>query len=173
MAKSSPKKRTPRPATKPKRPKPYRSPTFDYSLDFAAVDFRKHPELYKVGRGEEGVLLVQPYKGELIPHWRFKTPDIARESAAKLRELFLSYKKKGDFVGMDMARKFIQMGYTRARRYANHKGGRKYGEDGAVLPFTNDPVKAKSAAIFRDVWKEVEADPEYAERKAAHKRKYG
>ena len=31
-----------------------------------------------------------------------------------------------------MARKFIQMGYTRARRYTNYKGGRKYNEDGTT-----------------------------------------
>ena len=30
------------------------------------------------------------------------------------------YKKSGDFIGMDMARKFLEMGFTRARRYANH-----------------------------------------------------
>lgn len=29
-------------------------------------------------------------------------------------------------MGMDMSRKFIQMGMTRAKRYANHEGGRKY-----------------------------------------------
>ena len=40
--------------------------------------------------------------------------------------MFLSYRAEDDFVGMDMARKFLQMGYTRARRYANHKSGRKY-----------------------------------------------
>lgn len=28
-----------------------------------------------------------------------------------------------------MARKFLQMGYTRSRRYANHKSGRKYQQD--------------------------------------------
>jgi len=28
-----------------------------------------------------------------------------------------------------MARKYLQMGYTRARRYANYKGGRKYDAD--------------------------------------------
>ena len=29
-------------------------------------------------------------------------------------------------MGMDMARKFIQMGMTRSKRYANYKGGRKF-----------------------------------------------
>ena len=103
---------------------------FDYTLDFAHTDFRKHPELYSIGVGEQGVLMVEPYKSEILPHWRFKTPDIARESSEAIYALFLSYKAQNDFVGMDMARKFLQMGYTRARRYTNHKGGRKYGPDG-------------------------------------------
>ena len=158
---------------KPKRPTPYRSPTFDYSLDFTATDFRQRPELYKVGRGEEGVLLVEPYKGEILPHWRFATPAVAKKSAAAIHKLFRAYKKADDFVGMDMARKFIQMGYTRARRYANHKGGRKYGPDGAELPRTSDAVKAESAAVFYALWKKVEADAVYARRKAAHKAQYG
>lgn len=35
-------------------------PAFDYSLDFKAVDFRQHPELYCIGTGEQGVLMVEP-----------------------------------------------------------------------------------------------------------------
>ena len=63
------------------------------------------------GKGEQGVLLVEPYKSEILPHWKFRTPDIARQSAQKIYTLFLEYKAQGDFVGMDMARKFLQMGY--------------------------------------------------------------
>jgi hypothetical protein len=173
MPNSPPKREPPRPATKPNRPAPYRSPTFDYALDFETTDFRARPDLYKVGRGEEGVLLVQPYKREILPHWRFATPAAARRSAAAIRRLFLAYKRAGDFVGMDVARKFLQMGYTRARRYANHKGGRKYGSDGTVLPYRPDAVKAAAAAIFRAAWARVEADPAYAQRKAEHKARYG
>jgi len=51
---------------------------FDYTLDFKRTDFRAHPELYRVGRGEQGVLLVEPYKGEIPPYWRFKTLASAR-----------------------------------------------------------------------------------------------
>jgi hypothetical protein len=40
--------------------------------------------------------------------------------------MFLEYLRRGDFVGADMARKFLQMGFTRARRYTNFRGGRKY-----------------------------------------------
>ena len=57
---------------------------FDYTLDFKTIDFRQQPELYRVGKGEQGVLLVEPYKSEILPHWRFRTPDIARESACEL-----------------------------------------------------------------------------------------
>ena len=41
--------------------------SFDYSLDYAHLDLRAHPELYRVGVGEQGVLLVQPYKSEFLP----------------------------------------------------------------------------------------------------------
>lgn len=162
-----------KPVKRRPKPSPYRSPTFDYSLDFAATDFRAHPELYKVGRGEEGVLLVEPYKGEILPLWRFRTPEVARESAEAIHKLFRAYKRRGDFVGMDMARKYLQMGYTRARRYANHAGGRKYAPDGTVLPYGNDPVKAAAAAVFREKWQLVESDPKYQKLKAEHKAKYG
>ena len=85
---------------------------FDDSIDFKQINFREHPEQYRVGKGEQGVLLVEPYKSEILPHWRFKTPEIARISADKIYQLFQEYKAQGDFIGMDMARKFLQMGYT-------------------------------------------------------------
>lgn len=146
---------------------------FDYELDFDTIDFRKQPELYRVGRGEQGVLLVEPYKSEILPHWRFKTPAIAKESSDKIYQLYLDYKTAEDFVGMDMARKFLQMGYTRSRRYANYKGGRKYDEDGEVKERTIDEEKAKSAAIFQEKWKIVREDEAYLKLKKAHQKQYG
>ena len=111
---------------------------FDYSLDYKKLDLRQNPELYRVGRGEQGVLVVEPYKSEILPHWRFRTPEIAEVSAAKIFELFNKYLKEGDFVGADMARKFLQMGYTRSRRYANHASGKKYSnEDRVDVPDKN------------------------------------
>ncbi len=155
---------------------------FDYSLDYKNLNLRQQPELYRVGKGEQGVLLVEPYKGEILPHWRFKSPGIAQESAEKIFSLFEEYRNADDFVGMDMSRKFLQMGYTRARRYANHKGGKKYngpvpddkkGQSGAhgreELPRApEDPEKAQSARIFWGFWKAAEADEKYATMKKAH-----
>ena len=159
---------------------------FDYSRDYKNLDLRLHSALYSVGVGEQGVLLVEPYKSEILPHWRFATPQAARESSAAITALFENYKAAGDFVGMDMARKFLQMGMTRARRYANHKGGKKYagpvpedkhGQSGAhgreMLPLVPDPEKAEAAAIFRAKWEAVKADPEYQRMKLEHKAKYG
>ena len=81
------------------------------------IDYRKHPELYVVGRGEEGVLTVQPYKSELLPLWRFKTVDMARASAKAIEAKFEEYRAADDSVGMDMARKYLMMGVTRSKRY--------------------------------------------------------
>ena len=146
---------------------------FDYDLDFKKIDFCEKPELYRVGRGEQGVLLVEPYKSEILQHWRFKTPEIAKESSDKIYQMFLDYKEKEDFVGMDMARKFLQMGYTRARRYTNYKGGKKYDENGEVNERQIDPIKAESAAIFKEKWKLAREDKDYLKRKKDHQRKYG
>ena len=146
---------------------------FDYDLDFDNINFREQPELYRVGRGEQGVLLVEPYKGEILQHWRFKTPDIAKESSDKIYQMYLDYKDKNDFIGMDMARKFLQMGYTRSRRYANYKGGRKYNKDGEVNERDIDPEKAESASIFEEKWIKVREDEDYLKLKKAHQKQYG
>jgi hypothetical protein len=87
--------------------------------------------------------------------------------------MFLAYKASDDFVGMDMARKFLQMGYTRSRRYANHKSGRKYKEGTKeVLAREEDAVKAESARIFYEKWKKAREDRKYLEMKKQHKEQY-
>jgi hypothetical protein len=151
------------------------------------VDHRAHPEHYRVGRGEQGVFRVEPYKSELLPLWRFATPDAAHESSAAITEAFRRYLADGDLVGADMARKYLQMGYTRSRRYARHRGGRKYdgpvpddrkGQSGAhgraeLPPDEEDPVKAESARIFKAAWDEAAADETYRRLKAEHQKEFG
>ena len=161
---------------------------FDNDLDFAHTDFRQHPELNRIGKGEQGVLLVQPYKAEILPYWRFKTVLEAQASAEKIYALFLAYKQEDDFVGMDMARKFLQMGYTRARRYANHPSGRKYRETASgatsseepnqreVLPQSADwasSEKAEAARIFYRFYLQAKSDSDYLRGAQAHKDRYG
>lgn len=141
----------------------------------AETNYRLHPEKYKVGKGEQGVLLCEPYKSEILPHWRFKDAETAEASSTKIFDMFQAYLEKEDFVGADMARKFLQMGYTRARRYANHLGGRKYNpQTGEELPRSpEDPVKAASAAIFYQKWQAAENNDLYKKMKEEWKRNGG
>ncbi|RDW80833.1 hypothetical protein BP5796_05531 [Coleophoma crateriformis] len=120
---------------------------------------KAHLMTYHIARGEMGVLTYEPYKSYLLPHWRFRTAAIARTSADKLWDEFLQFYENDDFVGMDMARKFIQMGMTRAKRYANYKGGRKYvdGKDkGNRIEKSGGHAgreeKERASLIFREVW---------------------
>jgi hypothetical protein len=125
---------------------------------------------YRIGRGETGVLTFEPYKSEILPFWRFKTPAIARKSSSDIYAKFLEYDKDDDFIGMDMSRKFLQMGMTRAKRYANHAGGRKYDKE------TGEPLekskghegmeeKLEASEIFKEVWETAKGFKGYLEKK--------
>ncbi len=140
------------------------------------VDYRQEPEKYRVGKGEQGVLICEPYKSEIGQYWRFKTSEIAAASSQKIHGLFLDYLQKGEFAGADMARKYLQMGFTRARRYANYKGGKKYDQqkDYELLERgTGDPEKAKAAAVFYERWQQAENLDQYKLLKAEWKKAKG
>ena len=150
---------------------------FDYELDYKSLDFTdaETRKLYRIGRGEQGVLLVRPYTNSICAHWRFVDEPTARKSANKIYSMFLDYMENEDFIGMDMCRKFLEMGFTRARRYANHKSGRKYavkppyyhtGNRGGapILPQEPDALtneKAKAASIFKAIRDKAAYDPKY------------
>jgi hypothetical protein len=67
------------------------------------------------------------------------------------------------------------MGFTRARRYANYRGGRKYaGPDHRELERgTGKPEMARSTTIFYNRWKAAESDQIYAAKKKAWKENHG
>tara|TARA_B100000579_G_scaffold16517_1_gene11676 strand:- start:6095 stop:6559 length:465 start_codon:yes stop_codon:yes gene_type:complete len=130
---------------------------FNYDLNYKELNFKDEGtrKLYRIGRGEQGVLLVRPYTNDICNHWRFKTPKIAMMSAHSIFDMYLDYLEEKDFIGMDMCRKFLEMGFTRARRYANHNSGRKYKKGTKeVLPQEEDHATSKyaqSAKIFKKV----------------------
>ena len=139
---------------------------FDYKLDYKKLYFtdKETRKLYRIGRGEQGVLLVRPYTDQICKYWRFKTPEIAKTSAKKIYTMYADYRAKNDFVGMDMCRKFLEMGFTRARRYANHRDGSKYDSKGKVKPQEPDAMTchfAESATIFREYRNRVAKDSKY------------
>ena len=74
-----------------------------------------------------------------------------------------------------MARKFLQMGFTRARRYANYKGGRKYdpADKHQLEKGTGDPVKAESARIFYRYFIKAKQDAAYQQAKKQHQQAFG
>jgi hypothetical protein len=142
---------------------------------------------YAIARGEVGVLSFEPYKSILLPHWRFRTVPIAKESSQTLKSAFDHYVRSEDLVGADMARKFIQMGMTRARRYANYKGGRKYEKSEKELEAEGkvkaDRVKkekseghdgrdekAAASEVFKKVWRECIEDDAYVKLKESWKK---
>jgi glycerophosphoryl diester phosphodiesterase len=134
---------------------------------YDGVDLRERPEEYRIGRGEQGVFHAEPYKSELLPLWGFKDVETAERAAVGVYERYLDYRGAGDFVGMDVARKFLQMGYTRARRYAKHIGGNK-----SRPREEEDAEKARAAGLFREKWDEVAGDPEYQRLKELHLDRY-
>ena len=137
---------------------------FDYNIDYKNIMFTPNDIRYRIGRGEQGVLLVRPYTDDICKHWSFKTPEEAVVSSIKILHMYHTYKGEEDFVGMDMCRKFLEMGFTRARRYANHKDGKKYDAEGNIKPQEPDALtslKARSARIFKEVRDRVTSDPIY------------
>ena len=139
------------------------------------VDFREHPEEYEVGRGEEGVFKVEPYKSELLPLWGYADRETAEGAAASIHEKFREYREAEEFVGMDMARKYLQMGYTRAMRYAKYPGGRKYDDDGTERDPEQwaDPDKRETALVFEEHLEVVREDETYQQMKERHRERHG
>ena len=137
------------------------------------IDYSKQPLLYELGRGQQGVLICEPYKSHLYPLWKFRTEEIAKESAEKIFQKFKEYLLNKDFVGADMAKKYLHMGFTRSRRYANHKSGKKWSKESGgwkILPQEKDwdtNEKARSARVFYSYWKSAREDTEYLSQKKA------
>jgi hypothetical protein len=154
--------RTTRSSVRSDPPGSLKSPP-SYPLPTPALDSTAIRYSYEIGRGETGVLTFEPYKCQILPYWAFRTVQVARNSSEILWAIFESYVERKDFVGADMTRKFIQMGMTRARRYANHRGGRKYAKDtgdkldkwtgGSEEDVRRRREKEEASEIFKLVWR--------------------
>ncbi|TQS32332.1 hypothetical protein Golomagni_07354 [Golovinomyces magnicellulatus] len=106
---------------------------------------------YRIGRGEQGVLTFEPYKSHLLPLWRFRTPPIAKKSAQDLWKCFEEFYEQHDFIGMDMTRKFIQMGMTRAKRQELPKSTSHAGKN----------EKEQASQVFRKYWQRCKSHEGY------------
>ena len=142
------------------------------------VDFRDRPEEYEIGRGEQGAFKVQPYKDELLPLWGIADREAAESGAADIYERYREYREREEFVGMDMARKYLQMGWTRAMRYAKYPGGRKYvEEDGERVEREPqewyDAEKREIALTYKGYLDRVREDDRYQRLRERHRERHG
>jgi len=87
-------------------------------------------------------------------------------SSERIFQEFEEYRDEGDFVGMDVARKYLQMGWTRARRYAKYERGKK-----SKPREKEDPEKSRAAEIFREKWRAAAEDEEYLRLKEEHQKR--
>jgi len=139
------------------------------------VDVRAAPGAYEVGRGEHGVFRYQPYKDELLPLWTIRSLPEAERAAADIANAYRAYKRLDEFPGMDLARKYLRMGWTRSLRYAKYPGGQKYDDDGTEREPREwyDAEKRDVSLVYRDRLDDVRADPDYEAMRDAWRERYG
>jgi hypothetical protein len=143
------------------------------------LDFRANPDRYRHTPDERGAFKIEPYKSDLLPLWTISGLDSAERAAADVFERYREYRAADDFVGMDMARKYLRMGWTRAMRYAKYPGGQKYErtDDGERVERDPqewyDPEKREIALVYREYLDRVRADDAYETAKQRHHERYG
>jgi hypothetical protein len=142
------------------------------------LDFRDHPERYRHTSDERGAFKIEPYKSELLPEWGVATLAEAEDGAETIYQQYQRYREREEFVGMDMARKYLQMGWTRAMRYAKYPGGQKYERtDGERVERDPqewyDAEKRDIALVYREYLDDVRDDPAYEQAKRRHRERYG
>ena len=142
-----------------------------------SINYRKHPDQYIVSRGQFGVLKYEPYKSEILQYWKYADKESAKQSKETILGMFYEYLSDDDFVGADMSKKFLHMGFTRAMRYAKYPAGKKYNDDGsekqAHAPDTTgwwaDASKRAAALQFKPAWDEARNNEKYQRLKELHK----
>jgi hypothetical protein len=142
------------------------------------LDFRSHPERYRHTSDERGAFKIEPYKSELLPEWGVATLPEAEAGADTIHERYREYRRKQEFVGMDMARKYLQMGWTRAMRYAKYPGGQKYERDDQGARVEREPQqwydeeKREIALVYKRALDTVREDEAYKRAKQHHHEQY-
>lgn len=121
------------------------------------TDYEAQPERYPLDMDDEQALDIAPYANRLLPYWRYGTNSEAALSAAQLYEWVMRYKEAGDFVGMDVARRLLRLGMTRARQTHPAQTFNPAG-----------PMQPTAAAIFSKTFHMVNNDPDFAILRQAH-----
>ena len=127
---------------------------FDYELPYKELDFTdaETRKLYRIGRGEQGVLLVRPYTNDICAHWRFVDEEAATKSSNKIYEMFCEYKRRDDFIEWTWQGNSLEMDSLVPDGMPITLRDGKYAEDGSVSTCEKDcltNVKAKAAQILK------------------------
>jgi hemerythrin superfamily protein len=114
--------------------------------------FRNHPELYLREKGKRDVTLFEPYASEILPFFKTGSIDDARESSSQILYLFRWYMEQGDFIGADVAKSFLELGYGHAK---------KNFEDHLHIVLCDIESDLTIAQIFKDAWDKARLDPQF------------
>jgi len=120
------------------------------------INYKVRPEKYRTTRDAQGVYTVMPYKSDFINYFSFSSPGQARKSAQKIYEIFTDYRDRNDFVGMDMARKYLQLGYKLSKRFEKYPSGKR-----SLRSESGDRDMSLSALEFKKKLVKVMKDKEY------------
>ena len=115
------------------------------------INYKLHPELYRIGKGTKGVFSVEPYHSELHDYFRYKKLGEAKDSVDLLLQKFRKYRRKKDFVGMDMVRKYLLLGHERTME----KKGKKKKKN------PKNKEKRAISKLFKQGLNQVEKDRDY------------
>ena len=86
------------------------------------INYREDPLSYTVTEDCTGMYTCNPYKEELLSIWKFVTSESALKSSKDIYDYFNDCLEKHDFIGADMARKYLQAGATRPAIPAQSQG---------------------------------------------------
>jgi hypothetical protein len=137
----------------------------------SSLDYSRHPERYRTGAAAQDVLRAEPYASELLPYLHFRDEKSAHHAAQGMYNMFMHYRDLSDFVGMDMARKFLEMGWMRTRRYAGKVSGILHSGTGR-LPASKDFAMASASKAFYRLLQRVRNDALYVHLKGRHRSLY-
>lgn len=77
------------------------------------INYQENRLLYPYTLGFDGMYTCNPYKDKFLKIWKFTSKSSARESAKNIYDEFLIHLNNEDFIGCDMARKYLQAGYQK------------------------------------------------------------
>ncbi|SCZ96153.1 BZ3500_MvSof-1268-A1-R1_Chr8-1g10039 [Microbotryum saponariae] len=137
---------------------------FPFHLPYKRLNLRERPDLYRIGKGEQG---------------KFKDPQVAEKFSLDLLNKFEAYRDQNDFVGCDMARNATVKHKVDANPSASITGGKKYGMVGGkereiprLAIEDQDSLKVRAAEIFAAQLKLVNDDKIYKRLRLVHEQEH-